>query len=124
MAVERIKLHGTYRVTLLLHNTGLSLLGGNNIRNDGRYAYSREHISLETAAQNNQMPAESAVPVSGFLPMLEWLPYLQVHQDREFAEFMKRGLYSGFRTGFNPAHPLRTVPANFRSVQDHPATVD
>ena len=56
--------------------------------------------------------------------MQEWLPYLQMHPDREFAEFMKRGLSSGFRIGFNPAHPLRTAPANFRSVQDHPATVD
>ena len=122
MAIARISMHST--VTLLSTHRYLSLLGGTNIRHDGSYAYSRELIVLEAAAQNSQMTSVPAVPISGFLPMQEWFPYLQMHPDRDFAEFMKRGLTSRFRIRFNPAHPLHTAPANFRSVQDHPATVD
>ena len=80
----------------LSNTTCLSPLGGTNIRNDGSYAYSKELIALEAVAQNSETPSKSVAPVSGFLPLQEWLPYLQMHPDRDFAEFMKRGLYSGF----------------------------
>ena len=45
-------------------------------------------------------------------------PISKCTQTGTFAEFMKRGLFSELRIGFNPAHPLRTAPANFRSLQD------
>ena len=73
---------------------------------------------------NPEMLVTTSAPISGFLPLEEWSPYLLRHPDKEFAAFMRRGLTHGFRIGFDHKCPLRPAPNNFPSVSDNPTTVD
>ena len=79
---------------------------------------------MEAASLNGRVATTSSVLLSGFLSLQEWTPFLQLHPDEDFAQFMRWGLSSRFRIGFNPDHPLRAAPGNFSSVQNNPAIVD
>ena len=79
---------------------------------------------MEAASLNGRVATTSSVLLSGFLSLQEWTPFLQLYPDEDFAQFMRWGLSSRFRIGFNPDHPLRAAPGNFSSVQNNPAIVD
>ena len=54
--------------------------------------------------------------VVGFLPLHEWEPFLSLLQDQCFAAFLRRGISSGFRLGFNPASILTASKSNSPSA--------
>ena len=74
-------------------------------------------VSEETAATSVH---GSVIP----LPVSQWAPYMSRHPDRQFADFIMRGVSHGFRIGFNRSSTLRPAPENFRSVKLNPTTVE
>ena len=58
--------------------------------------------------------------VSGILPLSRWDHYLQSHPDKEFAEFLRRGINQGFKIGFNRSQKLRPPKRNYESSVENP----
>ena len=46
------------------------------------------------------------------------------HPDQEFAAFILRGIWEGFRIGFDPDHTLVSARRNTPSAQQHPEVVE
>ena len=64
-------------------------------------------------------------PVVGFLPIVEWEPFLLAMPDQEFASYLRRGIESGFRIGYDwRAGPPAECRSNLKSVQDNTKAVD
>ena len=63
-------------------------------------------------------------PVSGFLPHKAWDPFLSQHPDQHLAAFLRRGILSGFRIGFNRSSPLQSAGRNHASVPTLAPQVD
>ena len=58
--------------------------------------------------------------VSGILPLSRWDHYLWCHPDKEFGEFLCRGIDQGFKIGFNRFHELRPLKRNYESSVENP----
>ena len=78
----------------------------------GSYAYLDNLLSLEATSR----PATHYNRVVGFLPLHEWEPFLSLLQDQRFTAFLRRGISSGFRLGFNPASTLTASKSNSPSA--------
>ena len=63
-------------------------------------------------------------PITGFLPIGSWAPFLKSHPDQRFAAFLEWGIKWGFRIGFNPTSELRCKGLNLQSVHLNIETVD
>ena len=83
----------------------------------GRYQYTRELLALEAVPT---FPLVKGVAVSGALPVARWDHYLQSHPDRDFAEFLRRGIRHGFKIGFNRSSQLRSPKRNYESSVGNP----
>ena len=86
----------------------------------GSYAYLDNLLSLEATSR----PATHYNRVVGFLPLHEWEPFLSLLQDQRFTAFLRRGISSGFRLGFNPASTLRSSKRNSPSATSLSTKVD
>ena len=58
--------------------------------------------------------------ISGILPLSRWDHYLWCHPDKEFGEFLRRGIDQGFKIGFNRFHELRPLKRNYESSVENP----
>uniref|UniRef100_A0A1X7SLY9 Uncharacterized protein n=1 Tax=Amphimedon queenslandica TaxID=400682 RepID=A0A1X7SLY9_AMPQE len=58
--------------------------------------------------------------IHGCLPPGAWGPYLASLPDRSLAEYLSRGISSGFRVGFDRSKPLGPARGNFPTVQQNP----
>ena len=57
----------------------------------------------------------------------EWAKLLASHPDRDFVEYILRGISEGFRVGMNPSligGPLQSAKSNMQSARDYPEVVD
>uniref|UniRef100_A0A1X7TD39 Reverse transcriptase domain-containing protein n=1 Tax=Amphimedon queenslandica TaxID=400682 RepID=A0A1X7TD39_AMPQE len=61
--------------------------------------------------------------VEGFLPLAEWLPFLQSLPDQSFAAFLARGIGSGFRIGVDRNHQLQAEKSNRPSARKNEGIV-
>jgi hypothetical protein len=59
--------------------------------------------------------------VAGVLPFQQWVPYLASHPDQAYAEFLRRGIWYGFRVGFNCSQPLKLAKRNYESALQQPS---
>ena len=64
-----------------------------------------------------------AQEVSGFLPINEWLPFLNTMLDQLLAGILERGIRWGFRIGSNRSSPLESATCNMGSVSERPEVV-
>lgn len=96
--------------------------GGHNIK-DGQYIYTGDLLALEEISLAGRPQAHES-PVSGFLPLEDWAPFLDQHPDARFAAFIKRGITNRFRIGFNRSSALKKPQTNFQSVTRNPSVVD
>ena len=89
----------------------------------GCYTYTNELLSLE---QVGGVTHDSTVtPIQGFLPLNRWDQYLKLHPDQSFANFIRRGIISGFRIGFDRNKvSLKQCANNHQSVDDDRQVVD
>ena len=85
----------------------------------GSYAYLYNLLSLEATSGPTHFNR-----VVGFCSLHEWEPFLSLLPNQCFAAFMRRGISSGFRLGFNPASPLRASKSNSPSATSLSAKVD
>lgn len=72
-------------------------------------------------------PHPNPTHVEGFLPLEAWDLFLNYHPDREFADFLHRGIANGFRIGYRTApHSclLKQAPGKHKSVHANPDEVD
>lgn len=83
------------------------------------HRYTAKLLALEAAAGCAPLQQE----VVGFMPMLEWEPYLKLYPDQRLAAFLRRGIKFGFRIGFRPASPLGKNSRNHQSVESNPQAV-
>ena len=87
---------------------------------DSGYPYTSNLLHLE---RHRHHP--SPTHIEGFLPLKAWDLFLNCHPDREFAEFLRRGISYGFRIGYSATHQqLRQAPGNHKSVHSNPDEVD
>ena len=77
----------------------------------GRYVFIDQLLALESQSG----PADP-IFVSGFLPASSWEPFLSSLPDQRFASYIRRGIHSGFRIGFNRSQKLRSACKNHQST--------
>ena len=87
---------------------------------DGAYQYTKDLLALEAIHTTPLVPGS---PVSGNLPLLRWDCYLQSRPDRDFAEFLCRGINQGFKIGFNCSHMLCPPNRNHESLVENPGHI-
>ncbi len=86
------------------------------------YQYTEDLLLLEALSP---LPKQcEASPIEGFLPLQAWIPFLDSHPDKRFAEFLRRGITNGFRIGFNRGKLLKQCPKNLKSVSEYGEEVD
>ena len=83
------------------------------------YRYTKQLLELEGGS-----PCILDAPVSGFLPLSEWDPYLQSHPDQRLAAYLRPGIRYGFRIGFSPSQELQCCKTNLPSVRLNRQVVD
>ena len=86
-----------------------------------RYKYTEDLLALEGASP---APPIEGPPLSGFLPIQVWEPFLASYPDQIFASYLRRGITWGFRIGFNPSSRLKPSAGNFRSMVSNGASAD
>uniref|UniRef100_A0A1X7V5R9 Reverse transcriptase domain-containing protein n=1 Tax=Amphimedon queenslandica TaxID=400682 RepID=A0A1X7V5R9_AMPQE len=62
----------------------------------GKYQYTEDVLALEAVPTS---PLVEGVLVTGVFPLAKWDRYLYSHSDREFADFLRRGIHGGFKIG-------------------------
>ena len=94
--------HGTNRVNAV---TVLSLPADAVGVHHGRCRYTEDlHVlHLHAASPHGLTPK----PVAGFLPQQAWNLILVSLPDQCYAAFLRRGIYNGFRIGWDPHSKLR-----------------
>ena len=88
---------------------------------NNQYTYFNNLLALE--AQSG-VPGSTHMHIIGFLPIAAWEPFLCCYPDQRFAAFLRRGITSGFRIGFNQSSPLHTNHRNHSSVSRLASQVD
>jgi hypothetical protein len=91
----------------------------------GRYCYTEDLLALEAAVPYEMnLPSECRHIVSPLKPaMCELL--LSEHPDRQFVDYLIRGLHGGFRIGCRvTARDLQSVSVNMPSAILHPEVID
>ena len=83
----------------------------------GVYQYTRDLLQLEAVTS---VPLVEGVSVEGVLPFPIWDHYLRSHLDRDYADFLRRGIRWGFKIGFDCSHKLRPPKRNYESSADNP----
>ena len=83
----------------------------------GVYQYTRDLLQLEAVTS---VPLVEGVSVEGVLPFPIWDHYLRSHPDRDYADFLRRGIQWGLKIGFDCSHKLRPPKRNYESSTDNP----
>ena len=81
-------------------------------------------MALETHQATQAIIDPRFLPTSTPLNTSAWKLCLQSHPDRSFAEFILKGVSTGFRIGFSRSSPLSSANKNLASTLDHVAVVD
>ena len=106
------------KLTILQGDKGVTLLFPQAMGLAGKsYKYTKKLLELEATSACNL-----STPVSGFIPVSEWDPYLRQHPDQRLAAFLRWGFTYGFRIGFNPSQTLISSK-NLQSVCLNPQVV-
>ena len=91
---------------------------------DHRYIYTHDLLWLE----GNRSSATSWDPelsnVHTPLRLEAWHRRLQSHPDRDFVDYILRGIEKGFRIGANPEAILRPASRNMESAKQHPDVIN
>ena len=92
---------------------------------DSRYIHLPKLLQLEAVGAHQLYKGGPARPLTVSLPLHHWEPFLRVHPDAGFAEFIRRGITWGFRIGYSRGAPA-PCPAqdNLRSALANPAVID
>ena len=98
-----------------------------NRRGLKQYKYTRDLLEMEgreSGMSLSQVPAELQ-QVQTLLQIKEWEKSLRAHPDREFCDYLLRGMRSGFRVGFHYAHSSSwRVKSNKKSALENAEVVD
>ena len=94
----------------------------------GKYLYTDDLLALEqiggAVPEGVTHIQAHIIPVHGFLPLERWDQYLHLHPDQVFAAFLRRGIQSGFRIGFDRSKRLSNCTNNHQSVKDNKMVVE
>lgn len=102
------------------------MAGEATVDGEGSYIYmdDLQAIDAHRPAVSSTVPAEVAVISSPLIPH-EWEAALANHPDREFVEYVVRGIREGFRIGYDyKRQPKIKRPKNMRSADENPQPVD
>ena len=88
----------------------------------GRYCYLPELLQLEEALPQSYHPSWPRVPTP--LRPLAFARCLVSHPDRQFTDFIVRGLSAGFRIGYTDVSQLCSCSRYHPSCIANPAVVD
>ena len=83
----------------------------------GRYAYTEDLLMLDNCVDTGAPPTWPPAPTP--LRLTNWQEFIVAHPDRRYAEYIYRGLSSGFRIGFN-----RESVSLRSSVRNHPSAFE
>ena len=91
---------------------------------DHRYIYTHDLPQLEgiRSSATNMDPELSKVHTP--LSLEAWRRCLQVHPDKDFADYILRGIERGFRIGANPEATLTSTNKNMQSAKQHPDVIN
>ena len=105
-------------IMFLAPSTGHPTLALGNFRK-GTYRFTSDLLALEAAS-----PALTSLPYDTSLsPPLQpeaWRRALHTIPDRQFTEFLMRGITYGFRIGLKEGAVLKPARHNLKSAYDHP----
>ena len=95
---------------------------------EGKYIYMEDLLALEQGSLRCRGPIPDTfkticTPYVG----TEWAKLLASHPDRDFVEYILRGISEGFRVGMDPSligGPLQSAKSNMQSARDYPEVVD
>ena len=94
----------------------------------GCYRYTGDLLAMESTgitATTQSHQQSVACATQDFLPLEAWEPFPITHPDQAFADYLCRGMRSGFRIGFDPkAVKLKQCSRNLKSVSENPSVVD
>lgn len=90
----------------------------------GRYRYMAQLQQLDSTS-NVPVPITDPrlAPITTPLNIGAWSQCLKYHPDRQFAEYILRGISEGFKLGFNPDSKLRAASRNMPSAEEHPEVI-
>ena len=90
----------------------------------GKYNYLTDLLHLQSCTDGFQAPLGLQKISSPLTDKLSsWEEYLQCHPDKQFRQFIIKGLEEGFHIGFNREHLCRSSSHNLLSCLDHPRVV-
>ena len=91
----------------------------------GTYRYLEDLRELQSHHSPYTVAQELNNVNSPMLPLVhKWEEYLSDHQDKEFGEYIIRGIREGFRIGFNWSAPLAPAKRNIPSSYSLPREVE
>lgn len=90
-----------------------------------RYIHLPKLLQLEAVGSHQLYKGGPTRPLTDTLPLQHWEPFLRVHPDTGFAEFIRRGITWGFRIGYSRCAPSpHAASDNLRSALANPQVVD
>ena len=93
---------------------------------DGVYIYTKDLLELEHTLQKEQPsivdPRLAGVHTS--LHLAAWSKKLRQHPDKDFSNYILRGIENGFYIGIDPAVSLKPATRNMQSASQHPDIID
>ena len=91
----------------------------------GRYHYTHDLLTLEAAVPDNVVLPDDCLRISSPLNPDMWDLLLAEHPDRQFVEYIIRGIRGGFRIGCHASvQKLQSVSSNMPSANSHPEVID
>ena len=91
----------------------------------GRYCYTDDLLSLEAAISYEANLPDKCRHIVSPLKAAVWELLLNKHPDRQFVDYLIRGLHGGFRIGCSAsAQELQSVSTNMPSATLHPEVID
>lgn len=99
--------------------------GLDNFSPDGHYKYTGDLLELERCVPSEpKVIPHTLLSVVTPLKRLAWVKELHSHPDREFIDFILRGLENGFRIGFSYSkHVCVGAKRNMLSASQHPEPI-
>ena len=93
---------------------------------DGVYIYTKDLLDLEQAPQKEQSSIVNPrlAGVHTPLHLAAWSKKLHRHPDKDFSNYILRGIENGFHIGINPAVSLKPATRNMQSASQHPEVID
>ena len=91
---------------------------------DGRYIYTHDLLKLEGDRRSSVSVVSQLSMVHTPLHLAAWRRHLHCHPDRDFTDYILRGIEKGFCIGANPEAMLKPAHRNMKSAQQHPDVIN